>query len=133
MLIRDFDDLAIAMASRSISRRDVLKWVGAALLGGMLASTPTVAGAKPKPNKCNNDKQCPAGTTCVNNVCVAPGPAPGPNLQRCFCQDSTQIEVCASVDCSSGPAQDEICIPLCESHGGLSATGCLVDDPSCVS
>jgi hypothetical protein len=63
--------------------------------------------------------------------CKVAGPPPGPNLQRCFCQDGTQIELCAQVDCSSGPAQDEICGPVCASHGGESATGCLENHSSC--
>lgn len=65
--------------------------------------------------------------------CMVSGPPPGPDLQRCFCNDGTQIDLCAQVDCSSGPAQDEICGPVCTSHGGLFATGCLTADPSCAA
>jgi sugar lactone lactonase YvrE len=57
--------------------------------------------------------------------------ASGPNLQRCFCQDATVLNICAPVDCSSGPAQDAICAPACSTHGGELGTGCLVADPSC--
>jgi hypothetical protein len=131
---RSFDALAKGLARGGVSRGKALKLMGAALLGGMLASAPTVAGAKPKANKCNHDKQCPAGTTCVSNVCVTPtAPNTGPNLLRCVCQDGTQIDTCASLDCGSGIEQDAICVPLCAPRGGLSATGCLPDDPSCVS
>lgn len=62
-----------------------------------------------------------------------PGPAQGPNLERCFCRNNTVIEVCAALDCSSSPEQDAICGPLCAPHGGLSATACLIDEPICVA
>jgi hypothetical protein len=71
-----------------------------------------------------------------DDVCIAPGKTPnsppsGPNLQRCFCQDGSQIEFCAVVDCDSGPAQDLICGPACVSLGGVFATGCFVSEPIC--
>ena len=199
MPIRDFDDLAKAMASRSTSRRDVLKWVGGALLGSVLASIPGFALAQPSEGGrpagsqgCPIPRQirvkgrcvCPSDTTlcfdrneCVpNNVCSDPfvlnpftcscecpsgtrpcgdscaseecafneifnpatcqcGALTSPSLLRCFCQDNTEIphEICTPVNCNSGLAQDEICVPLCAEHGGLFATGCNFDDPSCVT
>jgi len=42
---RSFDSLARGLASGDVSRRDALKWLGAALLGGALAFTPKVAEA----------------------------------------------------------------------------------------
>ena len=63
--------------------------------------------------------------------CKVAGPPPGPNLAICICQDDTRIELCAQVDCNSGPAQDEVCGPICASHGGVSATGCVESHPSC--
>jgi hypothetical protein len=125
---RSFDALAKGLASGDVSRGKALKLMGAALLGGLLASTPTLAEAKPKDNKCINDKQCPAGTTCVNNVCVT---RTGPNRISCYCQDGTQIDTCTSADCASGIEQDQVCNPLCASHGGLEATGCLIYHPQC--
>jgi hypothetical protein len=76
-----------------------------------------------------------AGTTCEADApfCNPPPPPPGPDLQRCWCADGTQLDLCAEVDCDSGPAQDEVCAPACAPHGGLQGTGCLSDDPSCAA
>jgi hypothetical protein len=40
-----FDELAKGLAKRSLSRGDALKWVGAAVMGGLLASIPGVGWA----------------------------------------------------------------------------------------
>jgi hypothetical protein len=44
-----FDELAKGLANRNLSRHDALKWVGAAFVGGLLASVPGVAWAKKRP------------------------------------------------------------------------------------
>ena len=44
-----FDELAKGLANRSLSRRDALKWVGAALVGGLLSAIPGVAWAHHRP------------------------------------------------------------------------------------
>lgn len=62
----------------------------------------------------------------------AAGPVAGPNLQNCICIDGARIEQCAQLDCTSSAAQDAICGPVCATHGGESATGCLVADPICI-
>jgi Peptidase family M28/PA domain len=58
---------------------------------------------------------------------------PKPNLQICVCGDGTQIEMCAQVNCDSGPDQDEICGPVCATHGGERATGCRFNEPICLA
>jgi hypothetical protein len=42
---RSFDEVARGLGSGGMSRREALKWMGAALLGGALAFTPKVAEA----------------------------------------------------------------------------------------
>ena len=68
---RAFDALATEMASGSISRGKALRLMGAALVGGTLASIPGIAVAAPKPKpagkKCAEDSQCQTGV-CVNGV-----------------------------------------------------------------
>jgi Dickkopf N-terminal cysteine-rich region len=64
------DDLAKELASGTVSRRRALRMLGAALVGGVLASVPGVAWAKPKPGKCTRDAQCPSGQRCVNRICA---------------------------------------------------------------
>jgi hypothetical protein len=43
-----FDELAKGLANRSLSRHDALRWVGAAIVGGLLASVPGAAWASHK-------------------------------------------------------------------------------------
>ncbi|MGH8387021.1 MAG: hypothetical protein ACRESJ_16255 [Pseudomonas sp.] len=57
----------------------------------------------------------------------------GPNLERCFCGDGSIVEVCAALDCGSGPEQDAICGPACEGKGGEFATACFPEDPVCAT
>jgi hypothetical protein len=44
-----FDELAKGLASGSLTRRDALKWAGAALVGGLLGSIPGAAWANHRP------------------------------------------------------------------------------------
>jgi hypothetical protein len=76
--------------------------------------------------ECTSNIQCCSGI-CNLGTCSA---VTGPDLVTCACEDGTRIEACATC---SGPAQAEVCMPLCASHGGLFGTGCLIiNDPSCV-
>jgi hypothetical protein len=69
---RSFDALATEMANGSLSRSRALKLMGAALVGGVLASIPGIAEAAPKPKppgkKCKRDSQCRNGL-CLSGVC----------------------------------------------------------------
>jgi hypothetical protein len=113
-----FDELAKGLASGTISRGRVLKMLGAALVGAMLASGRGAALAdnqcKPHLKKCNNNAQCCSGncienpqgsgkvcgcaagqTLCPgNNSCVEncpPGEALDPTTCRCIqCQNASE-------------------------------------------
>ena len=63
---RSFDELATEMASGSISRGRALKLLGAALVGGALASlgvgeAAADEGCKPAGKKCRKNAQCCSG------------------------------------------------------------------------
>jgi hypothetical protein len=84
-----------------------------------------------------SDASCTSGSDCCSGNCdsnsgTCKPTGAGPNLVRCLCSDGAEIDACASIDCS-GLAQDEFCGSVCATHGGVSATACLFDDPSCVT
>jgi hypothetical protein len=68
---------------------------------------------------------CAGGGACVNGVC------PDSDRVRCICGDQILTDVCSEIDCSSGPANDAICVLVCANRGGLVGTGCIEDDPIC--
>jgi hypothetical protein len=66
------DDVARGLADGTLSRGRALRLMGAALLGGALASMPAIAWTKPKPpGTCKKDKQCPSPEDlCCNGACT---------------------------------------------------------------
>jgi hypothetical protein len=64
------DELAKGLASGTLSRRKALRWMGSALLGGVLASVPGVAWA------------APGGNTACEQFCTEAFP-PGPERGEC--------------------------------------------------
>src|SRR5919202_2443533 len=57
-----FDQLAKGLAKGSISRRDALKWVGAGLVGGLLASIPAVGLVQQNPKAPTDTPKAPTDT-----------------------------------------------------------------------
>src|SRR4051794_32487250 len=105
---RSFDELAKGLASGEVSRRRAIRLMGAALLGGTLASLGFggVAAAAPpgcthngKP--CKRDKQCCSGNCSSHGTCV--GGAPGGPLD-CLppCSPCTSSIQCCAGSCRSG-------------------------------
>jgi Stigma-specific protein, Stig1 len=89
-----FDELAKGLASRSISRRKAVRWMGGALLGSVLAIVPGVeAFAAPKPPK----GRCQAGFVNCRGTCVKIESNPS-HCGGCFTQCSPN-EVCTSGQC----------------------------------
>jgi hypothetical protein len=76
---RSFDELASGLASGSISRGRALKLMGAALVGGTLASLGIGAaaadppGCTPNGKDCKRDKQCCSGNCSSGGKCVGGG------------------------------------------------------------
>jgi hypothetical protein len=142
-----FDELAKTLAD-GLTRRRTLQVIGGSVTGvlvflGMPKAWGAPAKAKEKDcfkicapfsgdlkafNSCK--KACDECEDCNGTPAVVP--VGGPNRQTCFCGDGTVLNICASVDCNSGPAQDAICGPACAPHGGEFGTGCFAADASCV-
>jgi hypothetical protein len=71
-----FDELAVGLSSGTLSRGKAIKLMGAALVGGVLASIPGIAEAAPPlkfpGRKCKRDNQC-ATQLCLSGVCAGLG------------------------------------------------------------
>ena len=94
---RNFDSLAKGLAEERVSRGKALKLVGAAILGGLLASIPGVALAAPQTCvtcTCGTGQPCnPKSTTCAE--------------LRAFPAETTCSQACAKQNlhlCSAGQA-----------------------------
>ena len=120
-----FDALAKGMASGTISRGKALRLMGAALLGGTLASVPGIASAKPnKPEgaKCKHNFQCASGQ-CVEGRCgeVCGGEIVTPvggGDPVCACSGTCEV---SCDDCPSGT----ICTTEVSECGGLVPFACV--------
>ena len=148
---RSFDALARGLASGDMSRRRALRLMGAALVGGTLASLGIGEAAadqcKPEGKACKKHTQCCSGNcsggtcacqpnegTCTGDSQCCSGncddefsvclPPTGPDLVMCECNDSTTITRCSSIDCFSGAQLVSVCAAVCASHGGARVRGC---------
>jgi hypothetical protein len=97
-----FDELAVGLSSGTLSRGKALRLMGAALVGGTLASLGGVAAAdeecKPLNKKCRKNHQCCSGT-CTEGKCACPS-------DRVLLSNGTCVKPCnAPTDCPdcSGP------------------------------
>jgi len=129
-----FDELTRGLASGTLSRGKALRLMGAALVGGALASIPGIAGAKPKPAgaKCKHDHQCASGTCSSTGTCAAACVSDG---GACIVDSECCSRLCVEVRegvrvCAAPPP---ICPPDCP---GLPQCGCETEffsgDPVCV-
>ena len=134
---RSFDELASGLASGSISRGKALRLMGAALVGGTLASlgigeaAADPPGCKRAGKRCREDEQCCSGTcesgTCAAAACVANGGTCSTSTDCCSGNCSNGI-CCASgrvglsngtcaLPCGAG-------LPPCPDCGGLGGANC---------
>jgi hypothetical protein len=99
---RSFDELARGLASGSVSRRRALRLMGAAVVGGALASlgireaAADPPGCKRNGKNCTKDKVCCSGN-CESGTCAAAPPTCVANGGTC----STSTD-CCSGNCSNG-------------------------------
>jgi hypothetical protein len=147
------DKLAKGLATGTLSRGKALRLMGAALVGGALASIPGIALAKPKPEgaKCKQDKQCASGNCSSSGTCgpcVSGGGACTADGQCCsgLCRpDRFGGGFCAAVppictpscpagcSCEFTPDGATTCIScpgeLCALRGPVTSCGeCCVDE-----
>src|SRR5918994_6443768 len=106
-----FDELTRGLADGTRSRGKALRLMGAALVGGALASITGIAWAKPKPAgaKCNHNHQCASGNCSSSGTCA---PAVTLTLLTCLCNDGTVFTDCVSVDCDL--VAGRLCAAVCE-------------------
>jgi hypothetical protein len=110
------DELAKGLASGTISRRKVLRWVGSALVGGVLASVPGVAwAAKPAP--------CPSGVKCGRNCC--PNVSFACSKGKCACPPGTTLCNGNCADLQSDPNNCGSCGNTCPSGQQCRNGDCL--------
>jgi hypothetical protein len=123
-----FDELAVGLSSGTLSRGKALRLMGAARVGGALASIPGIAWAKPKPagSKCKHDRQCQSrscfngrccGTPCFTFCCPDGCGCLVPDNAEIQCGQQCPLNECDFVtDCSDWP----LCIPT-----GLGSFACF--------
>jgi hypothetical protein len=108
---RYFDELASGLASGSISRGKALRLMGAALVGGMLASLGIGEASadlcKPEGKACKKNSQCCSGF-CFNNTC---------RTQQIDCRCFVLgVEIAVPATCGNCSSQDQIlqaCVARC--------------------
>jgi hypothetical protein len=151
-----FDELAIGLASGSISRGKVLRLMGAALVGGALGSVgigeaaADPIGCKRTGKKCKKDEQCCSGnceggtcacktyssacnnsSECCSGYCNQFGIC-DQNRVECACQDGASFPgLCTMAACSDTTALNQLCNSFCLSAGrgsGVAGDDCL---PGC--
>jgi hypothetical protein len=148
-----FDELARGLAEGSVTRGKALRLMGAALVGGTLASLGIdgEAGADPPGCKrngkaCKKDTQCCSGN-CSNGTCACKTYSSDcnnnseccsgycnqfgicdQNVVECACQDGfMKPGLCTMAACSDTTAQNQLCNSFCLSAGRGSgvAGGCF--------
>ena len=121
---RSFDELAKGLANRSLSRRDTLKWVGAAIVGGLLASIPGVAWGTPSrtsrpqrpppPPPTASPPPPPTASPPPPPTASPPPPPPTGTLDPC----NQKIYDASGLTCAGFPNTS-----CCEANGGVYCCG----------
>src|SRR5919112_1808781 len=128
-----FDELSRGLASGNLSRGKALKLMGAALLGGTLASLGGVAAAdeecKPTGKKCRKNSQCCSGTCGASSrTCCLPEFNPAGGIPFSSCTSGTQ---CCSGNCIPAGGRGPVCAGtnsiVCQCQFGTFSTCSSVD------
>src|SRR5215208_6788853 len=149
-----FDELARGLADGTLTRGKALRLMGAALVGGSLASLgireagADAPGCKRAGKNCTRNTQCCSSLVCVSGTCQTQTTTPTPTttttetpttttstttpmptaaaLITCQCADET-LSGC-SIDCAQA---DQLCANVCISLGGVRSVQCSPNDPLC--
>jgi hypothetical protein len=112
-----FDELTRGLASGSISRGKALRLMGAALVGGALASVGIGEAAaddcKRNGKRCKKDKQCCSGNCDDSGTCADAPPTCGAIGATCT----------GNTDCCSGRCASGVCAEPCPSGKVLLSNG----------
>jgi hypothetical protein len=151
------DELAKGMANGNISRRQALRWMGGALVGGVLASIPGVALAQEGNSACDEfchanfsgraAGQCTSAGARGAGPCYTctPGIGPGPHFTPPPCGPNEEFnpETCECVSVCPEPIICGVFTPLCgpgteacvcvESVEGTKICGADPCGPPCTS
>jgi hypothetical protein len=132
-----FDELAVGLSSGTLSRGKALKLMGAALVGGTLASL-GIGEAAAVPRCKRAGKRCKNGTQCCSGQCVDRECGEGaPPICTPPCQEGSV--------CTAGPGGVPVCQPICtpscsvecscnrdaDGSGSVCTTGQIVLVDSC--
>jgi len=111
-----FDELTRGLASGTLSRGRALRLMGAAVVGGALASVGIgEAGA----DQCKrNGKACKKDTQCCSGACVGGTCQPAGTQFTCICGLTQTFQTCSSAPCDEN-GLSAVCTPLCEQHGSV--------------
>jgi hypothetical protein len=135
-----FDELAVGLSSGTLSRGKALKLMGAALVGGTLASlgvgeASAVPRCKPAGKRCKNGTQCCSGTCGEDRKCTAmtPGACTAGTAPCCPSCENGANSLCydnangmgTTCACFFGPT----CTDDCSTCGGINSA--CVSSPEC--
>jgi hypothetical protein len=126
---RSFDELARGLASGSISRGRALRLMGAALLGGTLASL-GIGGVATADDECKPlEKKCRKNQQCCSGNCSKSGTS---RFGTCACQENggscANNSQCCSGNCASGTCA-AACLP--DVIRGNCTSPCTSDTQCC--
>jgi len=143
-----FDELAKGLANRSLSRRDAFKWLGAAIMGGLLVSIPGVGwahhkaghtGGPPSEIPPSGSQGCPSPKIRQKGQCVCPATtctSPevlDPESCRCGCYIASEdrysnCNMATEVKCCPGYGCVDPAVHLC-----CGTTVCVIGSTRCCS
>jgi hypothetical protein len=130
------DDLARRLAGGSISRREAVRLLGSALVGGVLASIPGVALAQPGAGGGNSAcaqicaQMFPPGperAQCISQG--AQGEGPCHRFGCCLCSEPTHPEF-GGLACSPNVTSEQQCCDVCAAHPAAFTQCSFVSGPS---